>query len=118
MSLKLADLVIKPHNGKLVIGKPNKRGHLKNFLDISTPLIKTVIELLTTTRDKTYIHQEIVDPETNEIKHYKITCYEMTEDEVLAMKQNRKRESIRAQRNIASLMGLMLNGLGRNNLRF
>jgi len=118
MSVKLNELSILPHNGKLVVAKLNKRGKVDNFLDISTPIIKRVIQCLTTKRDETYIHQEIIDPETGETKHYKITCVEMTPQEIEIMNHNNKVSKIKAQRECIGLMGILLNSFARTNLRF
>ena len=115
MSVKLSDLVLKPHNGKLVIGKVNKRGNLKNWIDVSTPIIKFILRLLTTESD-TYLYQEFIDPKTNKRRHFRITCREMTENEVIKMKQNDEKEKINQKRKIGILMNCILDGLAKNNL--
>lgn len=118
MSVKLGELSMKSHNGKLVIAKLNKRGQVNDYLDISGPIIKRVIQILTTKRDEPYIHQEIKDPETGEIKHYKITCNEMTPEEVAVMKHYEKVRAASAQKGMVNLMGLMLRSFGMNSLKF
>jgi hypothetical protein len=119
MSVKLNDLIIKPENGKLVIGKPNKRGHLQSSIDIGTPIVKQVIEMLTTKEGQFICHQK-VETETNEVKYYKITCHEMNKEEIEKMKENDKIREKNNQRKQASLMGtlygMMLNGFGNKNL--
>ena len=101
--------------------KVNKRGNIKSWLDISTPMIKTVLKLLITEKNKTYIYHKVVNPDTKETKHFKITCYEMTKDEVLIMEENNKRKKIKGQKIIGqkimiNLMGMMLRGIGKNYL--
>jgi len=119
MSVKLNDLIIKPENGKLVIGKPNKRGHLQSSIDIGTPIVKSVIEMLTTKEGQFICHQK-VETETKEVKYYKITCHEMNKEEIEKMKENDKIREKNNQRKQASLMGtlygMMLNGFGNKNL--
>jgi hypothetical protein len=120
MSVKLNELVIKPKDGKLVIGKPNKRGHLQSYIDIGTPVVKCVLKMLTS-KSNEFIHHTEIDPDTKEVKHYKITCHEMTKEEVENLERNKIREREKAQKEGRALMGtlfsMMLGGFGSNNLR-
>jgi len=116
VSIKLSELVIKPKEGKLCIGKVNKRGHFTDCRDISSPIVRAVIKIITTKRDETYIHQKITNDDGTE-SHYKITCYEMTPEEVKQMKRDDEIRAVSAKKSISSLMGLMLNSFGCNNIR-
>lgn len=117
MSVKLGELEIREHEGKIVVGKVNKRGHLTDYIDVSTPVINKVIKALTTQRiDKngeggTFICQKVSDPETNEERYYSITCVEMTPEEVSNMKENQKRSAANVRKSMAGLMGIMMNNL-------
>ena len=71
MSIKLHELSIQERGGRIVVGKENKRGNLKEYVDISTPVLKRTIENLVTEPGE-YFHKEIIDTKTGKTKHYKI----------------------------------------------
>lgn len=117
MSVKLHELCLQAYDGKLIIGKKNKRGNIQDYIDISTPIVYKVVELLITKPDY-YIHQEVIDPETKEVKHFKITCNEMTKEEIDTYNHNKKVSKEKGMKSFTSLFNLMLSSFGRNNLFF
>jgi hypothetical protein len=117
MSVKLHELCLQAHDGKLIIGKKNKRGNIQDYIDISTPITKRVVEILITKPDY-YIHQEVVDPETKEVKHFKIICNEMTPEEISTYHHNKKVSKEKGMKSFTSLFNMMLGSFGGKNMFF
>lgn len=100
MSLKMQDITITEHNGKIVICRKNKRNQIKNdFKDITDSLLSCIMNKLSTPSDKLLIYK---DKETENF--FKIDITAMTSEETKDWQESKKRKS---QKSIIPLIGFM-----------